>query len=86
MDENQMMVNRAGFRRKTADGETENLVLSETFKADVCAGFDYRMVARALSDRGFLDCQPPELTKRVRLPGNLGLIRAFCIKASILEG
>jgi uncharacterized protein (DUF927 family) len=85
-DENQIVVNRAGFRRQTADGETEYLVLRETFKAEVCAGFDYRMVARVLADRGFLDCQPPELTKRVRLPGNLGLIRAFSIKASILEG
>lgn len=85
-DENQVVVNRAGFRRKTAEGETEFLVLRETFKSEVCAGFDYRMVARVLAERGFLDCQPPDLTKRVRLPGNLGLIRAFSIKASILEG
>ncbi len=85
-DENQIVVNRAGFRRKTAEGETEFLVLPETFKAEVCGGFDYRLVARALSERGFLDCQPPDLTKRARLPGNLGLIRAFCVKASILEG
>jgi putative DNA primase/helicase len=85
-DENQVVVNRAGFRRKTTDGETEFLVLPETFKAEVCGGFDYRMVARVLAERGFLDCQPPDLTKRVRLPGNLGLIRAFSVKASILEG
>jgi len=39
-----------------------------------------------LEERGFLERQPPDLTKRVRLPGNLGLTRAFCIKASILEG
>jgi len=80
------VVNRAGFRRKTAEGETEFLVLPETFKSEVCAGFDYRMVARLLEERGFLDCQRPELTKRVRLQGNLGLIRAFCVRASILEG
>jgi putative DNA primase/helicase len=85
-EDNQFVVNRAGFRRQTGNGETEYLVLRETFKTDVCVGFDYRLVARVLSDRGFLDCQPPDLTKRVRLPGNLGLIRAFCIKASILEG
>ena len=85
-DENQVVPNRAGYRRKTAEGETEFLVLPETFKSEVCAGFDYRMVARALADRGFLDCQPPDLTKRVRLPGNLGLTRAFCVKGSILEG
>jgi uncharacterized protein (DUF927 family) len=84
-DENRI-VNRAGFRQQTAEGETEYLVLRETFKAEVCAGFDYRMVARVLEERGFLERQPPDLTKRVRLPGNLGLTRAFCIKASILEG
>jgi uncharacterized protein (DUF927 family) len=85
-DELQMVVNRAGFRRKTADGETEYLVLPETFKAEVCAGFDYRMVARTLEGRGFLDREPPDLTRHVRLPGNLGKIRVFCIRASILEG
>ena len=85
-DELQVVVNRAGFRRRTAEGEMEYLVLPETFKTDLCAGFDYRVVARVLADRGFLDCQPPDLTKRIRLPGNLGLIRAFCLKASLLEG
>jgi putative DNA primase/helicase len=85
-DELQVVVNRAGFRRRTAEGDTEYLVFPQTFKAEVCAGFDYRMVARVLAERGFLDCRPPDLTKRVRLPGNLGLIRAFSIKASILEG
>jgi putative DNA primase/helicase len=85
-DENQVVVNRAGFRRKTSEGETEYLVFPETFKLEVCAGFNYRMVASVLAERGFLDCQPPELTKRVRLPGNLGLIRAFSVRASILEG
>jgi putative DNA primase/helicase len=85
-NENQVVINRAGFQRKTASGEMEYLVLTETFKAEVCAAFDYRMVAGVLAERGFLECQPPDLTKRVRLPGNLGLIRAFSIKASILEG
>jgi putative DNA primase/helicase len=85
-DEDQLVVNRAGFRRKTAQGGTEFLVLPESFKLEVCAGFDYRMVARVLAERGFLDSQPPDLTKRVRLPGNLGLVRAFCISGSILEG
>jgi uncharacterized protein (DUF927 family) len=84
--ENQIVVNRAGFRQQTPDGETEFLVLPETFKADVCNGLDYRMVARTLNERGFLEWQPPHLTKRVRLPGGLGLANVFCIKGSILEG
>jgi putative DNA primase/helicase len=85
-DENQVVVNRAGFRRQNGDGETEYLVFPETFKAEVCCGFDYKMVAHVLEDRGFLECQPPDLTKHVRLPGNLGKVRAFCVRASILEG
>lgn len=85
-DENQVVINRAGFRRKTTEGDTEFLILREAFKSEVCSGFDYRTVARGLADRGFLDCQPPDLTKSVRLPGNLGKIRAFCVRASILEG
>jgi putative DNA primase/helicase len=75
-----------GLPAKDNGRETEYLVLPETFKPEVCGGFDYRMVARVLADRGFLDCQPPDLMKRVRLPGNLGLIRAFSVTASILEG
>jgi putative DNA primase/helicase len=86
LDENQLVVNRAGFRRKTNDGEMEYLVLPETFKSEVCASFDYRMVVHALEDRGFLERQPPSLTKRVRVPGNVDPIWVFCVKASILEG
>jgi hypothetical protein len=44
------------------------------------------MVAHALEDRGCLERQPPELTMRVRVPGIAELIRAFSIKAKILEG
>jgi hypothetical protein len=81
-----VVINRAGFWRKTPEGETEYLILPETFKSEVCAGFDYRMVAHALEDRGCLERQPPELTMRVRVPGIAELIRAFSIKAKILEG
>jgi len=85
-NDNQVVINRAGFWRKTPEGETEYLILPETFKSEVCAGFDYRMVAHALEDRGCLERQPPELTMRVRVPGIAELIRAFSIKAKILEG
>jgi putative DNA primase/helicase len=85
-NENQIVVNRAGFRQQAPDGETQFLILPETFKSEVCNGFDYRMVARTMKERNLLECQPPDLTKRFRLPGNIGLIRAFCIRSSILEG
>jgi putative DNA primase/helicase len=83
-DEGHKTVNRAGFR-KTANGETEYWVLPETFKKEVCAGFDYRMVVHVLEGRGFLERQSPSLTKRVRAPGNGEPISVFCLSASILE-
>jgi hypothetical protein len=61
-------------------------VFPETFKAEVCLGFDYRMVAHALLERGLLERQAPCLMKRVRVPGNGEPIWVFWIKASILEG
>jgi uncharacterized protein (DUF927 family) len=85
-DENQKVINRAGFRRKNANDETEYLILRETFKSEVCAGFDYKMVCHALKACGALEFQPPDLTKSVRVPGNSDKLRVFCVKASILEG
>jgi uncharacterized protein (DUF927 family) len=83
--ENHVVQNRAGYVRKTSAGEVEFLMFPETFKNEVCVGFDYQRVARSLEARGLLERQPPDLTMRVRLPGSLGLIRAFAVKASILE-
>ena len=82
------IVNRAGFKRTNEDGTTGYLVLPETFRSEVCHGFDYRMVARALTDRGLLarQCSGSDLTKRVRVPGIDNPIRAFAINGSILEG
>jgi putative DNA primase/helicase len=81
---------RAGFRRRVVDpaGEVvgiEYYVLPETFRGEVCAGYDPRTVLRVLRDRGYLtpdkgrpyDC-------RVRLPG-LGLTRCYRISSAILD-
>jgi putative DNA primase/helicase len=78
------VINRAGFRVDDGDGEAvEYLILPEVFRREVCEGFDARMVARALSERGYLDCQPPHLTKKPRLP-EVGSVRVYAVKASIL--
>lgn len=53
-DPDRVVVNRAGYRRKDAEGRTEYLVLPEVFKHEVCAGLDYRDVAKLLRDRGRL--------------------------------
>jgi putative DNA primase/helicase len=78
------IISRAGFRVDHRDGEAvEYLILPEVFRREVCEGFDSRMVARALSERGYLDCQPPHLTKKPRLP-EVGSVRVYAVRASIL--
>ena len=79
------VINRAGFRVDDVDGEAvEYLVLPEVFRREVCAGFDYRMVANALLSRACLDNETPHLTKKTRMP-EVGNIRFYAIRASILD-
>jgi uncharacterized protein (DUF927 family) len=79
------VINRAGFRVEGEDGEvSEYLILPEVFRGEVCAGFNYMEVARALLKRGHLDCELPHLTKKPRLP-ELGSTRVYAIKSSILK-
>lgn len=78
------IIDRAGFRVDGEDGEvSEYLILPEVFRGEVCDGFNYLAVARALLKQGHLDCEPPHLTKKPRLP-ELGLTRVYAIKSSIL--
>jgi len=77
------IVNRAGFLRNR-NGENQYLILPETFKKEVCSGFDYQTVARELRARGFLVCEPPDLTVKPNLPG-IGRSRVYCVRASILK-
>ncbi len=83
-------LHRAGFRRATKDeignvAAWEFYTLPETFRAEVCEGFDATAVLRVLRERGDLvpdkgrpfDC-------RARLPG-LGLTACYRIKSSILD-
>jgi uncharacterized protein (DUF927 family) len=52
------IVNRAGYLvRECENGRdvvTEYWVLPEVFKAELCKGFDARMVTRVLAERGLL--------------------------------
>lgn len=75
---------RAGYRRWTRSGELEFLILPETFKTQVCAQYDYRVVAHALKDRGFLICNEPHLTIHTLIP-EIGKARVFCISGTILK-
>jgi putative DNA primase/helicase len=77
------VVNRAGFRVDEG-GPTMYMILPEVFRREVCEGFDYKAVAKALEERGFLETQPPHLTKKSRLP-ELGNVRVYAVTSSILE-
>lgn len=77
-----------GDRMPAALGEGvsfEFFVLAETFRTELCQGFDFKAVARVLLDHGCLapdkgrtyDCKP-------RLPG-VGLTWCYCIKPAIFE-
>ena len=78
------IIDRAGFRVDGEDGDvSEYLILPPVFQRDVCEGFDYRAVARALLQRGYLDREPPHLTKKMRVP-ELGSSRVYVVKSSIL--
>ncbi len=84
-------LHRAGFR-KPIKGMAAELtgwefyVFKETFRGEICDGFDYKAALRVLREREYLepdrgrpfDCKP-------RLPG-LGPTACYCIKSSILNG
>jgi putative DNA primase/helicase len=76
----QRVPNRAGFYRDGEDGEREFLVLSESFRREVCQGFDEKMVKRVLIDAGLLlpgkDGKP---TQVIRFTG-LGTSRVYVIR------
>ena len=77
-------INRAGVRRKNAYGSTQFYVFPETFKTELCAGFDARLLTKELVKRGLLiagkDGKPWQL---VRLPG-IGPKRVYHFSSRIL--
>jgi uncharacterized protein (DUF927 family) len=78
------VVNRAGFRVEEDGEATAYLILPEVFRREICEGFDYKTVAKALEDRGFLEAQPPHLAKKCRLP-DVGNVRVYAVRSSILN-
>lgn len=95
-------INRAGYRKHIAavDDEgkaiyieggdrathTEYYVMPETFKGEVCAGFDYRVVCKLLVKRGCLLVEGKGYTRKERLPGGEGTAHCFRITHKLFEG
>jgi putative DNA primase/helicase len=66
----QRIPNRAGFYRLGAEGRRELLVLPETFRREVCAGFDTKSAISALQQHKWLaPGHSDRHTQRVRLAG-----------------
>lgn len=83
-------LHRAGFRKSIKDsiGDTvswEFYVFTETFRTEVCEGFEAKAVLRVLRDREYLE---PDKGRpfdcRARLPG-LGPTRCYRVKSAILD-
>lgn len=92
-------VNRAGFRKYhdatdeagqpvfDSDGnrakEAEFYVLPETFRQEVCKGFDYKAIARLLAEQECLLMDGQNFTRKERLPV-MGLSRCYRITPKLL--
>lgn len=82
----QRVANRAGFFRKDTEGEREYLVLPESFKRDLCAGFDMRHAIKVLTAAGWLiPGNDGKSSQKPRLPF-VGLTRVYVLTGKVLEG
>ncbi|HRD50774.1 MAG: hypothetical protein JNK95_07490 [Candidatus Competibacter sp.] len=81
------IANRAGFRKADDQGDGARFyVFPETFKAEVCAGLDWKRVARVMVERGWLAPDSEgKATRKERLPG-IGLTRCFVVVGSHVFG
>jgi putative DNA primase/helicase len=73
---------RLGYREPGTDGEY--WILRESFRKEVCAGFDYRAVCRALDARGYLNRDERTLMHKTRVHDHEGPIWVYAVRASIL--
>ncbi|MEX8495487.1 DUF927 domain-containing protein [Sphaerotilus sp.] len=81
----QRVINRAGFYRTGSDGVRQFLVLPEVFKREVCAGHDAKAAAKVLTDAGVI--QPGadgRQTRTFRLP-NIPAARVYAFTAKLWE-
>jgi hypothetical protein len=82
-----VVINRVGFRRKVLDGGWEYLVLPESFKSELCEGFDSTALARELIRLGYLTRSGGgKSSTTVKIPA-LGpkAIRVYIINSRIFE-
>lgn len=84
--EEQRIINRAGFFRYNAQGEKEYLVLPESYRTDVCRGYDHNTVSKVLLKHSCLKSgyggksQVPE-----RIPSLGKVIKVYLITPAIFD-
>ena len=81
------IANRAGFRKADDPGDGARFyIFPETFKTEVCAGLDWKRVARIMVERGWLiPNSEGKATRGERLPG-IGNSRCFVVVGSRVFG
>lgn len=82
VDDNQRVLNRAGFRRADRNGNTMFIVLPEAFR-EICAGFNIRSAAKILIEKGIISPGGNGRSQMTfRLPG-MGTRKAYYFNASV---
>lgn len=77
----QRIPHRAGFYRDTIDGTREYLFLPETFKQELCKGFDEKLVKKTLQNAGMLiPGNGKRLNQVARIPAISGQSRVYVIR------
>ncbi|MBO9454631.1 DUF927 domain-containing protein [Paracoccus sp. R12_1] len=80
------IINRAGFRTTTKDGDSVWYIFPEVWRSEVCKGQNPQLVAKVLKERGVLmSGEERHYAKKVRIPGMANSSRFYCISAKIFE-
>jgi hypothetical protein len=75
--------NRAGYKAEKGTEVVTYFVLPETFRREVCAGFDPKAVAKVLAARGHLAHDKNRWDTKATLP-EFGKTRVYAVKATIM--
>jgi putative DNA primase/helicase len=84
VDENQKVLNRAGFRIADKQGRTEFLVLPAAFH-EICEGFNIRTAAKTLIEKGVLTPEREGKSQKLRRMPGMGPTRIYHINGNIWE-
>jgi uncharacterized protein (DUF927 family) len=83
--EDAKVINRVGFKKIDEDGNTRYLILTESFRKEVCAGYDPKIIAKELANRGYLiPGDGRNLARREKIEG-FNRPRVYVLTSALLE-